>query len=364
MATCCMRNCYGTTSKDLIRSAKDQTPAKALAFLLDLSKCTNNQSQRNGLANFNAFSIFSAKAVIDKIMSMDRNGERYDSSTTGKLIDSLMRDSSSNFDSMLCSGYGQELNDLDSRYNGGNSNGGLLFPPTTTTAQKDKISELLSQNNNYLDNTIGAGLGAGLITINDGSLNSGSNKDAIYDDLFGNTGNPVTSIPDDELINLSLDKRKFTCFVPEFILENYLFIDNSSRALVTSDRIAKLRRLHYEILLPLYNFYYGPTTTPTCQMKIIYGLGSIKNTREVAGGAAFSRHLRGEAVDFLMTGVEFDKVVKDLKSGALRLNFGALANTNGMHITLPYVYENLDVRGMIMSSPKNSSDSLDIEFIF
>lgn len=402
---CCMRNCYGTSTEDLIKQTKNNLPLECINFLLDLSKCTNSQSQRNGLANFNALNIFAASSLIKRINEMDRNGDRYDLSTVNKNISSQLPNIMSDFDELTCSGRGQELIDLDNKYNSGNGgNGSNMFPPELSDADKDKILELLDKNNNYNDSMLsggsggkgnngssgGNGIGTGngstssgsgsnnsgnggslgnnnlnnTAIIKDSSLNNGDNKDTIYDDTFSNSGNVLVNIPDDELTKLEYTKKFFTCFKPVFDVNDYLFLDKRERPLLTSDKIKNLKRVHNELLLPIYNHYYGVDSNPSCQIKIIFALGSLKNTIVDAGGSSFSRHLRGEAVDFTMVGVSAEKLINDLKSGVLRLNFGVLAATNGTHLTLPYTFEDLDVRGMILSSPKQSTNSLNIEFIF
>lgn len=365
---CCMRNCYGTSIDDLNKEMKMSLPLKLALYLINLAECsTNNLSQKNALANFNSASIFAGSALLKKIADMDRNGDRYDLSTTDKLVNSLLPGILSDFDRNICNGYGQELIDLDDKYNSGNNKGdyGLTFPGGLSDSQKNSILDLLGKNNNYNDNRLDNLGNNNLVVYDSNNSGSGLNKDTLYDDLFNNSGNnPLINIPDDELLNLQLNKRFFTCFVPEFDLNNYLFFDKKDRPLITSNKIANIKKIHNEILLPIYNHYYGSNSAPSCQIKIVFGIGGLKNTIVDAGGTSFSRHLRGEAVDFSMVGVSGQKLIADLKSGALRINFGVLSLTNGIHITLPYTYEDLDIRGMILASPRNSRNSLKVDFIF
>ena len=195
---------------------------------------------------------------------------------------------------------------------------------------------------------------------NNGNLND---SDIFGDGADNNGENLLLKIPEGEFEIDELTQKRFTCFVPEFDIENYIISADKVRPLLTSGKAASMRRIHDEILLPIYNHYFGSATEPSCQIRIFFGVGTLSNAIKIAGGSSFSRHIRGEAVDFDMVGVEYNTLVRDIRSGALTLNFGVLAYTNGIHITLPYTFEGLDVSGMILSSPRKSTRSLEIEFV-
>ena len=152
------------------------------------------------------------------------------------------------------------------------------------------------------------------------------------DDLFNNgsngnnNGNPISGIPDDEILSLDLTEKIYKCFEPTFKLSNYVYDAVGGGAFLTNSRKKMIRRVHDELLLPIFNHYYGATAPATCQMKILMALASLKDIREIIGGNAFSRHLHGDAVDFSMIGVEPQKLEADLRSGALKLNFGVFVS--------------------------------------
>lgn len=406
MVQCCMRNCYGITTADLKSSMINDLPMFLITALLDLSRCGNSQSQRNGLANFNELNIFSANKMINKINTMDRNGSLYDLSSNDKLLNSSLEELLREFDRLGCSGYGKELTDLDNKYNGNNgsnngnnnnnSSGNLLpsqgngssgnssgngediygsdntggnktiFPDGLNDSQKDKILDILGGNNNHNDSLLGGKNPNDdfIFKGNDGSLGNGSDK--TYDSVFGgNTGNVLVKIPINELEDLSLTKTIFKCFEPNFLLENYVFVSSNKRQqlVVSREKATSIRRIHDEILLPIFNHYFGVGAPPTCQMKINFAIGTIEDIVSISGGSSFSRHLRGEAVDFSIVGVDSVKIVDDIRNGVININFGVLTLTNGIHITLPYKFEGMDVNRVILSSPKKSRNSLKIEFL-
>lgn len=406
MVQCCMRNCYGTNISDLKSGMKDDLPMFLINALLNLSKCGNSQSQRNGLANFNELNIFAANRMFNKINEMDRSGALYNLSSNEKLLNSSLEDLLAEFDRLGCRGYGIELTNLNNKYNsnknnsnsnnnnssnsgklldslknslntgtgsnkdiyGNSSNGSgnsLIFPDGLTDGQKDSIRDLLKDNNNYNDNLLDDKNKNNTFVL--GNNGSGLNdKDKTYDSLFGNnTGNVLKNIPNDELENLSLNTRVFKCFEPVFELENYIYISSNKKqqTLVTREKAFSMKKIHNEILLPIFNHYFGSGAEATCQMKINFGIGSLNDIVSVSGGSSFSRHLKGEAVDFSIVGVDSTKVVEDIKNGVININFGVITLTNGIHITLPYKFEGLDVNRVILSSPKKSKNSLKIEFI-
>ena len=361
---CCMRNCYGVELDDVKSQLKDLLPKWLLDFLLDLSKCSNSQSQRNGIANFNNLNIFAAKEIFDKLDEMDRDGSFYDLSSPEKIFAALLTELINKFDYMMCNGGSKDIDDLNNKYNGNNGNGnGNKYPSDLTDAEKNKIRDLLDDNNNYNDNLMNPDDRDNSVIIGGGG--QGGNGS---DDLFGSgngkgDGNPLYGISNDEISNIDLSKKIYKCFEPTFRLANYVYDATGKGVFLTNKRKELVRRVHDELLMPIFKHYYGENAPSTCQMRILMALASLKDIREIAGGNAFSRHLYGDAVDFTMIGVEPQKFLADLKSGALKLGFGVLVNVNGTHITLPYTFEGLDVKGVILSSPKQSRSSLEIEFI-
>lgn len=182
-------------------------------------------------------------------------------------------------------------------------------------------------------------------------------------DIFDNTGNPVIRIPVEDLDNLNDDKSKlYTCFEFDFKLENYMYINTKTTPLVTAAKVANLKRMHYEILTPIYNYYFS-SVKPSCQLKITFGLGSVTDTVKIPTGSSFSRHIQGMAVDFTISGVDPSQFMKDVQEGNLNITFGILSPTNNLHITIPYDYEGYEITNVVINSPYKKKNSLEIQFI-
>ena len=406
MAKCCMRNCYGTDIDDLRLRIKLRLPGWLIDFLLDLSKCVNSQSQKNGLSNFNELVIYAGKELFDKLDEKDRNGDYYDLETPDKLFKEGLEKIINDFDYLICNGGSKDISDLDDKYNNNDGKGGgNKYPPGLSDEDKDKIRNILDENNGYNDNKSDPNDTGNIIIIDgngnggngsgsgnggngsgngngdgDGSGNGGNGGNGNGDgegggkgdddDYFNNgkgkgdgEGNPIINIPNDEILNIDLTRKIYKCFDPVFHLENYVFSSNGNLLFLTNKRKQMCKRIHNEILLPIFKHYYGENAPATCQLRIAFVLGSLTDIREIVGGNVFSKHLQGEAVDFTMVGVDPQTLLADIKSGALKIRFGVLILVNGVHITLPSTFEGLEVEGVILSSPKKSRDSLEIEFI-
>ena len=148
-----MRNCYGTDIDDLRLRIKLRLPGWLMDFLLDLTKCTNSQSQKNGLANFNELTIFAGKELFDKLDEKDRNGDYYDLETPDKIFKDNLEKIINDFDYLICNGGSKDIKDLDDKYNNNDGNGGgNKYPPGLSDEDKDKIRDILDDNNGYNDN--------------------------------------------------------------------------------------------------------------------------------------------------------------------------------------------------------------------
>lgn len=384
---CNLRNCYNTNLDDIFRWIKMNIPFDLILFLLDLSRCKNNRARSNALANFNRFSIFAASEIMKVMKRKEEQGDRYDSSDAHANYGSLLK-IAEDYDRLHCAGYGKELEDLDVKYNGDSK--GLMFPDNLTNDQKNAIRNYFLENNNYLETNPSieddARLDLIIRSLSDNDYEPFTAEDEEYFstldpddaeyerekerklkdtgyDMFSKTGNPLLNIPDDELLGLSLTKRTYKCFHPVFQLENYISTNKGTVNVVTPARIAQLRKIHHEILLPIFNFYFGTSTNPeACQMKIYYGLTDVATTKSMEA-AGISMHLRGKAVDFYLNTIEPKQVIKDIKEGRIKVPFGVLMATTGVHITLPYMFENHEIRGMIVESPYRDNNDVRIDFV-
>lgn len=364
---CCIKNCYGNTLEDLDMALKDNLPSILINFLLNLGRCSNNQARKNGLSNWNTLNLFAYKDLRNDYRDSSNNGGRFDIDNAVNIPDNRLDKVLDDFNKLICNGGSKDLDDLDNNYNGGGngSNGGRPRPiwPPLTDDEKNTIKDDLLDNNNHNDSKDNPNDNDNGIMVDPNNPVTPDGDGNNWDDEFGKPGNPIINVPDDEFNDLDYSKKYFKCFEPEFKLDNYLFDDKKSPPIITPVKVKNIRKIHFELLLPIYNFYYGETSNPSCQIKVSFCLGSLRNVKQVASGSVFSRHSNGEAVDFTMVGISTSRLIEDLKSGALNVRFGALVPTNGVHLTLPYEFENKMIERMVLTSPKNFNQSLRVEFI-
>lgn len=420
-------------------------PNWLLDLLLDLSKCTNSQTQKNGLLNYNLFNIFAFDKLLEELWKRNRRGDYYDMSNPKKIFDDKLLDLLREFDYLICNGGLPGYDKINKMFNPP----GISVPPGTSDQTIADIIAIIEPANNGLDWITPSGPGGdtdpnrgreglidtawvddgytnlppgtlpgthidltppGMVDPNknadgnggsggDGTLNGGDKSSELDPNdnngndrgngngngdgsLNGNNGdgngnngrgegngpitikNPLGNIPIKVYEDIDKHQRAFKCFVPQFFIETYTPypLENEPPLVITPKRIENIRRVHDEILLPIFNYYYGPDATPSCQIRIVLALGTYQHCN-LYGGNAFSKHMTGEAVDFTMVGITYETLIKDIKEGKIDINFGYIAPTNGIHITLPFEFEGLEVRNMIVDSPHNGLGSLTVEFL-
>lgn len=309
------------------------------------------------LPNFNEFLLNSVKNEFDKINAADRANGSYDVSNLGESLKNDVLRNMKKFNTMMKNGQGDELKALNAKYN----RNGSLFPDNLDSTTKDKLLKLLDDSNYFSGNDDNAMLfnnrnNSIVIDSNDTVL-----ANAYDDDLFSNI-RPLKSIPTDELDALKLKKLSFKCFREKFRIENYI-INSDKGVIVTPDKLANLKKIHSEILTPIYNFYYGKIDDSQCNLKIYYGLLSMEGVRQSASGSFVSKHLTGEAVDFSLMGISNSKIVSDISKGLIDIDFGVLMITNGVHISLPYTINDYLIKNVIVESKNNSADSIEINIL-
>lgn len=444
----CMRNCYGTDLADIKLEIKLNLPDWLLDFLLDLSKCINNQNQRNGLGNFNALSIFALKQLFDKVDRMDKDGSYYDLSSPRKIFDEELLGIMLAFDDLLCNGGSSEIDEILERWFPGGKDDIPAFPPNIPEDIIQTVYEILDENNNNNeskgddkedngtftsgnngngDGNNGSGNGSGngnsegnglwgddegllgnggdgkgnssngdgsnsnnrngsgeegngngnLNGVNgggidgngnngDGSNSNSNNGNGNRDDSSGNR-HPLMNIPNEVIEDIDLTMRRFKCFHPVFDLHNYVFIhkkEANNMLFITDERKRNIKRVHNEIILPIYRYYYGEEAVPVCQIHINLCLASYKTIFAVIQANAFSKHIVGSAVDFSLVGVDHRTFINDLREGNIPdINYGVVFLTGGsIHMTLPYTFENLEIKKMYLESPRKEAGSMEIEF--
>lgn len=402
-----IKNCLNLSAADIKSSLMEVSEVLLIKDILNIannpdiekkSEC-EELCKNSILEQFNLFNLFVLKQEFDKINNADRFNKGYDTNGRFNSIKKDFANHVANFDSMVTNGGGADLVALDNKYNNGNngssngsgsnsgngngsSNGsgrngsldgnpkyskGYLFPNGLSDSEKARILAMMAASDYYSKNFTGSRLLDKYATSS--MIISGKKADGSdYDDdgIFNDDGNPsyVKKISMEEIDNIDLGRKVFKCFKKEFDTNNYIIESKLIRPpVITSNKILNLKRLHDEILTPIFNYYYGDLPASICGMKIVNGLLSEQGVYSLAAGSIVSKHITGEAVDFVMSSIDPDVLIRDIKDKKINIQFGVLTQSNGVHITLPYVFNGYEIKNMIIDSPKRSSDFIDIDFL-
>lgn len=362
-----IENCLGLTASKLKKEVKDIAEPIIINSLLYNTFFNENGSTKSDceilcknsiLPNFNEFILHSVKKEFDKINSADRNNGSYDVSNLGE---SLKRDVLANmkdFNSLIEHGLGTELRNLNKKHNAN----GSLFPNSIDSTSKEKLLALLDKSNYFSNDD---SLGSNLSNFKNNSIIINTDEVVLtnaYDDGLFSDIRPLASITVDDIDALKIKLLSFKCFREKFRIENYI-INSDKGVIVTPDKVANLKKIHAEILTPIYKYYYGKVDDSQCNLKIYYGLLSLEGVVQSASGSYISKHLTGEAVDFQLVGIPNNTIIKDIASGKIEIDFGVAVITNGIHITLPYTVNDYSVKNVILSSKNKTADSIEINII-
>ena len=123
-----------------------------------------------------------------------------------------------------------------------------------------------------------------------------------------------------------------------------LWIGAGKNPMLMLDALSYANRIHTDIIIPLTSYYkgiiYGDKNYKIRLGNILYGIvANSVVTSELRGGPP-SRHLLGQACNFSITGVENAKVAEDLDNAVISCDYGTLAVTAGVHISLPFYAAN------------------------
>lgn len=123
-----------------------------------------------------------------------------------------------------------------------------------------------------------------------------------------------------------------------------LWLGSGKNPMLMLEALSYAKRLHNEVVLPCATYYkqliYGDPNYPVRLGQIIYGIVSQETVTKYLRGGPTSRHLLGQAANFRINSVEDAKVVEDLTAGRISANYGTLALTAGIHVSLPFYAAN------------------------
>ena len=134
-----------------------------------------------------------------------------------------------------------------------------------------------------------------------------------------------------------------------------LWLGKGKNPMLMLDALSYAKRLHNDVVLPAATYYkrilYGDPNYPVRLGQILYGIVPQQTVTEELRGGPTSRHLLGQAGNFRINGIESAKVVEDIVSGAIRCEYGTIALTAAIHVSLPYYAANgQTVRNMLLWS--------------
>lgn len=361
-------NCLGLSADKLKKELKDISENIVLEELVNKTLFNENKEEKNDceklcedsvLSNFNEFLLNSLKNEFDKINLADKLNLPYDISNLGDSLKKSVLNNMKEFSNLLKHGKTKELSDLVNKNNRNNS----IFPNNISNDLKEKILTLLDKSNyfnnkNNPNNAMSKYANDSIVIDSDAIKNL--NRSA-SDNLFGDL-TPIKVIDVKDIESINLKKVEYKCFKENFKISDYI-INIDKDVIVTADKVAKLKRIHSEILTPIYKYYFKEFDDSQCNLKIYYGLLSLKEANLSASGSFISKHVAGEAVDFQLVGIPNIQILEDIKNKKIDIEFGVLVITNGLHITLPYPINGTFVRNIILSSTNNTTDSLLIDFI-
>jgi hypothetical protein len=146
-----------------------------------------------------------------------------------------------------------------------------------------------------------------------------------------------------------------------------LWLGAGKNPMLMLETLSYAKRLHNDVILPAATYYkgviYGDPNYPTRLGQILYGIVPGEVVTKYLRGGPPSRHLLGQAVNFMITGVQDQKVVEDIHAGRIHARYGTIARTAGVNATLPYYAANDSVvEGMLLWSDNGVPKFVGYEF--
>jgi hypothetical protein len=158
----------------------------------------------------------------------------------------------------------------------------------------------------------------------------------------------IESVLKSESVLSSIETLNPPCLTEGFNIQPFLTGDKTPP--ITKNVINNLKRVHSELLLPIFNYYKDKDQTTSCSLQIINGLITQKETMLIASGHAAGLHKDGMAVDFVISSVSDEQVFEEIQTKKINIEYGVLVLVNGVHITLPYKVGNQLIKGLSVNS--------------
>lgn len=358
-----IRNCLGLTLDDLKNDLFSNLDPWLLDWLLD-QECGGGGAGEAALANFDSFSIFSAKKALDYLNNLDKNNGAVSGFNAFGFLEENMGDFLSQFADRQCSGQNLAIDEFVGKYK--TDKFAPMYPAEITDSKKELLLNHLRSSNfdmsarNGLNPTSSNNVPYMILDDEE------RGDDMMFPDTSKIFGQSILSkVPVSAVDSFDPDKMIYTkCFKTKFELQNYFVPDNpASRPVVTEAKGRSIRKIHSDVILRIYRHYYGTEDDVSCKLRIHGGLMSMETAMTKMGASMATRHVYGQSVNFSLVSVSNEKVLEDLSSGVIDVEFGVAALVNGVYITLPYHYEGYEIRNMVLSSPNFDSDDIRAKFL-
>lgn len=123
-----------------------------------------------------------------------------------------------------------------------------------------------------------------------------------------------------------------------------LWLGRGKNPMLQLEALAYAKLIHNSIIIPVARYYkgliYGDHDYPVRISQIVYGIVPNEVITNELRGSVVSRHRLGQAVNFRILGVEDARIVDDLTNGSIDVDFGTVAVSAGVHISLPFAAAN------------------------
>lgn len=357
-----IKNCLGLTALDFKKRFIADIDLWILRWLIKFD-CGAKGAAANALANYPGFTAFAASEGLKYISQTDVNNGRLTGDSMNRWLKENIDRILDLYNQKLCEGKADSYSDLTA----GTDKGRPCrkrpgpFPKGLTKQEKQALLKVLSDG---ISNGASTGKAidrkvCGPYVIGDGS---GLSIDGSGEEVFDTEG-PLAGLSEDDIESLTDDDYvTVKCFEVRFRVFNYIVPEIPQQIpIITEMKRRNLIKLHNEILLPIYKFYFGNEDDVSCKMTISNGLTTILTAATKLLGTIYSRHVYGECVSFNLMGISKEEIINDLRTKRIPVEYGFLSPINGLTISIPYTYEGRVIKDLYLDSPTNSVDIVTVD---
>ena len=358
-----IKNCLGLTLLDFKKRFMLNIDLWILKWLIKYD-CGAKGAAANGLANYPAFTAFAASQGFQYLDQVDAENGRLTGDSMNRWLEENIDRILELYNQKLCEGKTGKYDDATR----GRSSGKPCrkrptpFPRGLSKSEQQKLLKILADgvvngasNGKPIDHNV-----CGPYVIGDGS---GTGIEGSGEDIEDDDG-PLAGLSEEDIDNLKDDDYVTSkCFEVRFRVFNYIVPEiPEEMPIMTESKVRKLKKLHREILLPIYRFYYGDEDDISCNMRITGGLTTMFGAVGAFNASLYSRRVHGECASFSLVGITPSQILDDVTSGRIGIDYGFVTTVNGFTISLPFSYEGKLIKNLVLSTPTLSSSDIAVSF--